>query len=58
MRFTRRTYRIAIRRAFKEEYFLFSMHQRAFNGPSKWYKAMLFTEKLRDRRITQLKGKK
>lgn len=58
MKFTWWTYHIAIKRAFNEEYYFFSMNQRAFAGPDKWYKAMRFTEKLRDRRITQKKLKK
>lgn len=38
MRFTRRTYRIALRRANKLEYTLFSEHYGCFRGPDPWRK--------------------
>ena len=46
MRFTGRTYRVAIRRAKKLEALEFAQHQSAFRGPHAWLTRWEFTEAL------------
>jgi hypothetical protein len=53
MKFTRRTYRAAIRRAFNMEYTLFAEHTRAFSGPARWIKQMHLTNALKLRKIRE-----
>ena len=53
MRFTRRTYRAAIRRSFNLEYELFCQHSGAFRGPSQWLKQMRLTNALKARKIRE-----
>lgn len=54
MRFTRRTYRIAIKRSFKAEYQMFRDHSAALRGPDPWYRQMKHTQALRSRRRREL----
>lgn len=50
MKFTRRTYRVAIRRSFAIEATLWSEHMRCFRGPDAWLDQMAHTNALRARR--------
>lgn len=53
MRFTRSTYRAAIRRSLKREALLWSEHVRCFNGPTPWCDAMRHTFKLEMRQLRE-----
>ncbi|QPL14205.1 hypothetical protein SEA_MORRILL_51 [Microbacterium phage Morrill] len=54
MRFTRRTYRAAIRRSYDLEFYFFRGHMGSFCGPEKWQNQMRVTNRLMDRRKREL----
>ncbi|QNL30356.1 hypothetical protein SEA_MAZUN_54 [Microbacterium phage Mazun] len=55
MRFTRRTYRAAIRRAREREIYFWRGHAHSFCGPEKLYAAYWFTNKLKARQRRECK---
>jgi hypothetical protein len=52
-RFTRRTYRAALKRALAREIQAFEDHNRGIRGPDKWYELMPVTDAIRDRRARE-----
>lgn len=53
VRFTWLTYRVAIRRAFNQEYQAFCDHTAAFRGPDPWIRAMWLTTAIKKRQIRE-----
>ena len=53
MRFTRRTYRGAYRRAFRNELQAFHDHEGARRGPEAWFVAAMFVNRLNERSVRE-----